>query len=183
MTSQDNVRTGLGAAIRNTGERLSGVPNQIGQLMQSSRFDAIWGIGTIVLSSILLLMVGIIALAVGWFIWERWRLRRRAIRIGIESLPEDEQLRLARQLGFYDDLLRLLDHHRIIRPAHLTPMEFSRSLSFLPSDAYDTVQRLTGLFYKVRFGRAELTEPQRRRLSTVISRLSFELSGAVPGMS
>ena len=148
--------------------------------MQSSKYDAIWGIGNVVLSGILLLMIAVIAAAVGWYAWERWLLRRRAIRIGIESLPEDEQLRLARQLGFYDDLLRLLDHHRILRPAHLTPMEFSRSLSFLPSDAYDTIQRLTGLFYRVRFGRAELTDPQRRRLSTVISRLSSELTHSMP---
>jgi transglutaminase-like putative cysteine protease len=183
LSSQENVRTGLGAAIRNTGERVSGIPNQIAQFMQSSKLDPIWGIGTIVLTGILLLMIGIVAAAVGWFIWERWRLRRRAIRIGIESLPDDEQLRLARQLGFYDDLLRLLDHHHIVRPAHLTPLEFSRSLAFLPSDAYDTIQRLTGLFYRVRFGRAELTEPQRRRLSSVISRLSFELSDAMPAMS
>lgn len=178
--SQQGVRAWIGHVLSAAAQAITGLPNRIGRLMQNSKYDAIWGIGNIILSGILLLMIVVLAAAVGWYAWERWRLRRRAIRIGIESLPEDEQLRLARQLGFYDDLLRLLDHHRILRPAHLTPMEFSRSLSFLPSDAYDTIQRLTGLFYKVRFGRAELTDPQRRRLSTVISRLSFELTQSLP---
>ncbi|MDB5173771.1 MAG: hypothetical protein JWN51_2544, partial [Phycisphaerales bacterium] len=110
------------------------------------------------------------------FAWEKWQLRRRAQRIGITSLPHDEQMRLARQLGFYDDLLQLLGRHQISRPRHLTPLEFSRSLLFLPAGAYETVSRLTELFYKVRFGRAELSIARRRHLSAVIERLESELA-------
>jgi hypothetical protein len=122
-----------------------------------------------------LLSLGIIA-AFGWFIFERWRLRRRATRIGIKDLPLSDQAKLVRQLGFYDDLLRLLEKHRIVRPAHLTPMEFSSTLSFLPSDVYDTIRRLTLLFYKIRYGSAELDDGQRRRLGTVIDRLSRNIA-------
>ena len=107
-------------------------------------------------------------------------MRRRAARIGLEALPPGEQLRLARQLGFYDDLLQLLARHQITRPRHLTPLEFARSLAFLPATAYETVHRLTRMFYRVRFGKAELDAGQRRRLATTIGRLAAELTpGAV----
>jgi transglutaminase-like putative cysteine protease len=121
----------------------------------------------------LLIVLGIaMAASVGWFIFERWRLRRRASRIGIESLPASAQMRLVRQLGFYDELLRLLERHDIVRPRHLTPLEFSNSLSFLPSEAYETIGRLTELFYRIRYGQAELAPAQQKRLSGVIDRLA-----------
>jgi hypothetical protein len=109
--------------------------------------------------------------SIGWFLYERWRLRRRAERIGLDSLPEREKLRLARQLGFYDDLLRLLERRHIHRPRQLTPMEFGNSLTFLPTDVYDTVRRLTSVFYRIRFGGQELDPGQQHRLRTVIDRL------------
>jgi hypothetical protein len=122
-------------------------------------------------------MILVLTGALGWFVWERALLRRRAARIGIVALPEAQQFRLARQLRFYDDMLRLLRRHRIARPPHETPLEFSRSLTFLPADAYDTVQRLTTLFYKVRYGGAELPAPRQRRLVAVLARLGDELAG------
>lgn len=138
-----------------------------------------WNISSIVLSCFLFVMLAIVLVALGWFVIERARLRRRAARMGMESLPEDEQLRLARQLGFYDELVRLLGRHRIVRPDHFTPLEFSQSLSFLPADSYDIVRRLTKLFYRVRYGGAELASPRRRRLERVLDRLSGELGRAV----
>jgi len=90
-------------------------------------------------------------------------------------------MRLAQQLGFYDDLLLLLERHRISRPNHLTPMEFSESLLYLPSDVYAMVLRLTRLFYRVRYGRVELSPAQRRRLDNVIARIGAGLSVARDG--
>lgn len=106
---------------------------------------------------------------------DRWRLRRRAARMGMGSLPQEEQLRLARQLGFYDDLLQLLNRRQIARLPHQTPLEFSRSLLLLPADAYETIQRLTQLFYRIRYGGAELSPNQQRRLTTVIGKLENAL--------
>ncbi|HSZ56507.1 MAG TPA: DUF3488 and transglutaminase-like domain-containing protein, partial [Tepidisphaeraceae bacterium] len=108
------------------------------------------------LSCFFALLALLLVLAVGWFVWERWRLLRRAQRIGIGSLPESQQLKLARQLGFYDELLRMLESRQMVRPPHRTPLEFGRSLSFLPAGVYDTILRLTRLFYQVRYGGAEL---------------------------
>ncbi len=47
------------------------------------------------LSFLTAFMVLALMVAVGWFVVERWRLRRRALRIGIDTLPSSEQLRLA----------------------------------------------------------------------------------------
>jgi protein-glutamine gamma-glutamyltransferase len=144
-----------------------------------SGFDQMFERLTGSLANLLTLLVALGALAAGgWSLWQRRQLRRRAMRMGIESLPPEERHRLARQLGFYDDLVRLLARHDITRPPHLTPMEFARSLLFLPSDLYETVRRLTGVFYRVRYGRADLTPAQQRRLGNVINRVEGALSGA-----
>jgi hypothetical protein len=128
-----------------------------------------------IVGPIMVLLLAGLCFSIGWFVWERWRLRRRAERIGLDLLPTPDQLRLVRQLGFYDDLLRLLERHNMTRPAHLTPKEFADSLSYLPSEIYDTVRRLTHIFYKIRFGRMKLTVPQQRRLHTVLHRLAHRL--------
>ncbi len=65
--------------------------------------------------------------------------------------------RSARQLGFGDELIQLLEKHRIVRPRHQTPLEFSNSLSFLPTEVYDVpVRRLTQIFYRIRYGQQEI---------------------------
>jgi hypothetical protein len=86
-------------------------------------------------------------------------------------------LRLVRQLGFYDDLLRLLERHQITRPRHLTPLEFSRSIEFLPNEVFDAVHRLTAIFYRVRYGRHELSTAQQRHLAAVINKLNAAMAG------
>jgi hypothetical protein len=125
-----------------------------------------------------LMILAMIAFVV-WFFWERWMLRRRAARIGLESLPPSDQLRLVRQLGFYDELVRLLARHQITRPKHLTPLEFSQTLSYLPNRAFDTILRLTEVFYRVRYGGAELSHGMQRRLGTAIEQLG-ESMGSPP---
>jgi hypothetical protein len=134
--------------------------------------------------SVINIAVAAVALAaaglVGWSVWQQRRLRRRAARIGLESLPPDEQLRMARQLKFYDDLMQLLGRHKITRPPHLTPMEFARSLLFLPSEVYESIRRLTGVFYRIRYGGAELDAARQRRLSNVIARVDESLAASLP---
>jgi protein-glutamine gamma-glutamyltransferase len=124
---------------------------------------------------ILILSVAIIA-TIGYYFFERRKLRRRASRIGVDSLPPSAQQRLVRQLLFYSDLLHLLERHQIVRPKHLTPMEFSYGLSYLPVDAYDTIRRLTRLFYRIRYGHSELDPGRQRRLANVIDRLAQTMS-------
>jgi transglutaminase-like putative cysteine protease len=150
--------------------------NQVGEWNMSVRF---WKISSTVIGAIVWLAILAVLAAVAAFLTERWRLRRRAARIGIDSLPAAEQQRLARQLLFYDNLIRLLGRHQMVRPPHLTPLEFVESLLFLPTDIYRTILRLTRLFYRVRFGGDELSAGQRKRLETVLMRLGNGLSGAM----
>ena len=173
--NRDSVIASVETGLTGVGERGSEAVAAFNNFVATSA--GFWNASTIVLTGFMLLMLGIVAVVSGLYVHERWQLRRRAQRIGIELLPEADQLRLARQLGFYDELLQLLNRHRIRQPAHLTPMEFSRSLAFLPADAYDTVRRLTALFYKVRYGGIELPASRQRRLNQVLAQLSRALEG------
>jgi hypothetical protein len=112
---------------------------------------------------------------VGGFLWQKWKLRQRARRIGLENLPASAQMRLARQLAFYDDLMKLLERYNITRPRHLTPLEFSDSITFLPTEVYDAVRRLTQIFYRIRYGNQQITYMQRQRLNKVISQVGQTL--------
>ena len=124
-----------------------------------------------VISAMLLIMFGII----GWYILGRYRIRRRANKIGLNALPMTEQIRLAKQLGFYEEMMEVLGRRRIYRPRHLTPREFMQTLTYLPTDAYDKIERLTRIFYRVRYGGATILPAQQRRLMEVVSRLSETL--------
>jgi hypothetical protein len=64
-----------------------------------------------------------------------------------------------------------LARHGIRCAPNLTPSEFSRSIAFLPSELFDVVRRLTNIFYKIRYGEAELSSQQQRRLKTSIARI------------
>lgn len=163
-----NVIQNVDMSLTNAAINSTGALSDVKRWLDSARF---WFISSTLLGTLMLLMVVAILVAVGWFLWERWQVRRKATRIGIDSLSTPEQIRLVRQLGFYDDLLRLLEKHRIKRPSHNTPLEFSDSLSYMPSEVYDTVRRLTNLFYRIRYGGAELQPAQRKRLNSVIERL------------
>lgn len=169
--NRENLITNLNATMTNTAINSSGAVSAVGERVRAAvDFLATRAIGPVMA----LLVVGL-ATAVGVFVYERLRLRRRARRIGLEVLPEAEQLQLARQLGFYDDLIRLLERHRIARPDHLTPREFADSLSFLPYETYTALRRMTGIFYRIRFGRQHLTGSQQRRLYKVIQRVADTL--------
>jgi len=123
-------------------------------------------------------MTLIIVASVLYFLLERIRLRRRARRIGLGDLPGTDLRRLARQLAFYDAMVRALERRKIVRAAHLTPLEFSRSIEFLPGEIFQVVQRLTRVFYRVRYGGADLQPPQQRRLERVVERLDAALGPA-----
>jgi protein-glutamine gamma-glutamyltransferase len=130
------------------------------------------GLISVLIWLLLIVLVG----SVGWFLYERWKIRRRVRRIGLEGLSHDAQLRLARQLGFYDDLLRLLARHHITSPPHLTPREFSESVSFLPNELFDAIRRITDIFYRIRYGQVAITGAQQRHLKNVITQIERGLA-------
>jgi hypothetical protein len=165
--SRENVVANLDRSIVNTASNAQTIFSRLPEFLEAA---GLW-LASKFLGPLIGLMILVVIGAIAWFFMERWRLRRRAARIGLDALPEREQIRLARQLGFYDDLIQLLERRQIIRPKHLTPQEFSETLSFLPSEVFDAVRRLTQLFYRIRFGGAELTPARRHWLGVVIDRL------------
>lgn len=119
------------------------------------------------------LLLGVLILSYQLFrmIRQRRLMRRRAAKIGLENLPNAEQIRLARQLGFYEQLTTILERRRIVRPSHQTPAEFSDSLAFLPNEAFDTIRRLTRIFYSIRFGRRELQQDEQKDLESTVQNI------------
>lgn len=123
------------------------------------------------------LMITAMFAAVGYFFFERWLMRKRARRIGLDSLPRADQLRLARQLGFYATMMTFLHDRNISRPAHLTPLEFSRSLSFLPAEAYELIHKMTRIFYRIRYGNGRVSAANQRHLANALEELRSVLIG------
>jgi transglutaminase-like putative cysteine protease len=165
--SRENLVSNIDRSIVNTASNSHMMFSRLPEYLEAA---GLW-LASKFLGPFLALMIVVMLGAIAWFFLERLRLRRRAARIGLDGLPQSEQLRLARQLGFYDDLIQLLEQRQIVRPKHLTPQEFSDTLAFLPAEVYDAVRRLTQLFYRIRFGGAELTPARRDLLGTVIQRL------------
>ena len=123
------------------------------------------------------LSLAFVALALGLFAWagklrlERWRCAAAAARIGLDALSRAERFRIARQVGFYDQLIRLLERRGLQRGPSQTPLEFvesARNAKALSIDACDVIVRLTRVFYRVRFGRSQLNTGQQQRLQGVV---------------
>lgn len=134
------------------------------------------------LTIVLVLLLGVLILSYQLFrmIRQRRLMRRRAAKIGLENLPTAEQIRLARQLGFYEQLTTILEQRRIVRPSHQTPAEFSDSLAFLPNEAFDTIRQLTRIFYSIRFGRQELQHDEQKELESTVQNIEPMLGSAEP---
>jgi transglutaminase-like putative cysteine protease/Ca2+/Na+ antiporter len=155
-------------------ERISKIGRWWDELVGKTEF---WSVSSKLLAGLITVMSLIIVGAVAWFFVERERIRRRAVKIGLEGLPLPDQIRLARQLGFYEGMMEVLHRRRVHWPRHLTPREFTQTLSFLPTEAYDTVDRLTRVYYRVRYGGARVQPAQQRRLEEVVRRLGEALGG------
>jgi transglutaminase-like putative cysteine protease len=138
--------------------------------------SSFWNTSFRILVAVIILMIIVIVMLIIVFVIQQRKLRQRAARIGLDGLPVDQQLRLARQLAFYDQLTQALHRQNIFRPVHLTPLEFSESLVFLPSGVFDSIRRLTHLFYRVRYGNATLPLERQRRLENLVQRLTEELN-------
>jgi hypothetical protein len=173
---RDNLIQRLDNSLVNTAlksqVRVNNVRNWWDKVLEGTEF---WTVSSKLLAGLITTMVVVMLGAVAWFLWERHRIRRLAARIGLEGLPVDEQIRLARQLGFYEEMTEVLGRHNIQRPRHLTPREFTRTLSFLPVEAYDAIDRLTRVYYRVRYGAARVQPAQQRRLIEAVRKLEERL--------
>lgn len=169
-----NMEKGLTNAATQTSRGVSGWGDMLPD-------PSSWGVSPKLVGGTIIVIILVGVGAVMRFAWERWMMRRRAARIGLEALPGSDQIRLARQLGFYDDLLRMLEQRGYRREKHLTPMEFASSLTHLPSEVYDSVRRLTRIYYRIRYGRAALPPPYQQRVGRTLARLEPALGPKLQG--
>jgi transglutaminase-like putative cysteine protease len=173
-TLLDNVETKLVNVTIRANSAVKGSRGWFGDLtdwLSQEKYSISEGIILVLLTVMSVVAIGLIS----WYVWQRKKLMRRARRIGLDSMGAGEARRLARQLGFYEDLIDLLARRQILRAPHLTPLEFGHSLSFLSGEAYETIVRLTGIFYRVRYGKASLSPGRRRLLGRVVDRLASQL--------
>ena len=177
-----NAESGLNAAMSKTiwiGDLKDKIWSWLMHLIGSDNENDTWQLKAFyfVLTSLITLVIALIVVGLLAFVAIRVRLYRRARRIGLDALPNPDQLRLARQLAFYDQLLKTLERRDIVRGRHMTPREFGTSVNFLPAEAYDLVQGLTRIFYRVRYGEVELQPAQQKRLVRSVERVDTLLGG------
>jgi hypothetical protein len=174
--NRDSIVSALNTSITRTAMRSSESLRQVPSMMDNLLERASELIDNPTPISILatLMVIAMIALVV-YYAWEKLRLRRRAWRIGLFDMPNRQRKRLAKELGFYDDLVRLLERRGMVRRANWTPLEFSDGLTYLPHQAYHDIRRLTRLFYRVRYGRCELNARRRHRIYNAIARIEAML--------
>jgi protein-glutamine gamma-glutamyltransferase len=172
--SRANLISNVDRSLTSAAVNSSTTPGKVGQWLVAHE-DAFASRATSVL---LAGMIMVLIVSAFLFLFERWRLSQRARRIGLNDLPVSDQMRLVRQLGFYDEMVRLLERHHITRPSNQTPMEFSESIEFLPHEVFDSINRLTAIFYRVRYGRHELTPGQQKHLAAVIAKLNAAMQSA-----
>lgn len=179
--SQTNIIQTTENSLTSTAIQTSGWIQEVKDWVQTRLAEYSHWVGLASFYSVLTMLIGaaiiLLILALVAILLLRLRLYRRARRIGLDALPNNDQRRLARQLAFYDQMLQTLERRKILRADHLTPREFGASVGFLPAEAYGLVQRLTRVFYRVRYGEAELQPAQQKRLARSVERIDALLGG------
>jgi hypothetical protein len=95
-----------------------------------------------------------------------WGLNKKK-RAGVahygEKLPSD--------ISFYLKMLQMLDKKKITKRASETPAEFAKRVSSVGSPFSTWIERITSLYYKVRFGHIPLTPPEEEETVEIIQDL------------
>ena len=97
--------------------------------------------------------------------------RRRVARLQLDRLPPERRRRLSRHLGFYLQMLDLLERHGHHRPAWQSPYHFAHELTQKRPLMFDPVVSLTEIFYNVRFGHQPLSDSLRERVQIHLRQL------------
>jgi hypothetical protein len=76
--------------------------------------------------------------------------------------------KLPPNISFYLKMLKILDKKKITKRASETPAEFARRLSSAGSPLAPWIERITSLYYRVRFGRISLTPHEEEETGEII---------------
>lgn len=101
---------------------------------------------------------------------------RRRLGLGLSWSRNRRQERMLRDrgLGFWADLLRMLDRHRLTPAAALTPLEVTADLQHRIADA-PPLRDLAVSYYKVRYGPGSLSDGEQSRVQRTIELLAVAL--------
>ena len=103
--------------------------------------------------------------------------RSMAIRrtLHLQHLKGGEYQRMLRQLGFYLDMLRVLQRGRLGKPPWQPPLAHAWAINEQNPEVAQTVRRITDLFYAARYGRQHLTAPQVQEARSLVRDLARAL--------
>lgn len=111
-------------------------------------------------------------------ILKRTRLIRSKLRL--DRIRGSDQQRLIRQLGFYLDMLTLLDRAKLSKPVWQPPINFAAQVASSgrpgASRAAELVRGLSSLFYEARYGGRPLTAEQIAESRTLLAQLAESLN-------
>ncbi len=123
--------------------------------------------------------MGIVALAVAIAAVAVWTRMRRAAQlraaVRLEHAGGSAQHRMVRQLGFYLDMLRLLQRSGQGKPSWQPPLLFARTLARRQAPGASLVRQIAELFYAARYGGRRLTREEIIRAEGLVR----DLAGAL----
>ena len=101
--------------------------------------------------------------------------RRRLAALQLTRLPRGQRRQLARRLGFYLQMLDMLERHGHLRPVWQSPFDFATALAGIDPLRFAPVIALTQEFYEIRFGHRELNNERDGRIRAHLKTLEDSL--------
>ncbi len=123
--------------------------------------------------------MGIVALAIVIAAIAVWTRLRRAARLRttlkLQHVGGAAQHRMLRQLGFYLDMLTVLEDAGLSKPRWQPPLVYADSLDHDHPRGGSIARQLTRLFYAARYGRRTLSRDELVRAGTLVEQLRTAL--------
>ncbi|MBW2039981.1 MAG: DUF3488 domain-containing protein [Deltaproteobacteria bacterium] len=116
-----------------------------------------------------LLLAGLASLCVILLMY--WGFKKRGKVVGINLVGK-----LPPEISFYLKMLKLLNKKTIPKRASETPIEFAQRVGQQRGDLYPTTEKITLLYYRVRFGQIPLAPHEKEEIWGIIRDLKERIS-------
>lgn len=139
----------------------------LGRQFEAGGWGRIWSV------SVIVTLAGMATTAI--LLSRRERRRRRLLRL--DEVPPKERRRLRRDGAFFADALQMLERAGVPKPAWRPPLLHAAWLRERHQDGADAFQRLTALYYEIRFGGREPSRTDQTEAAALLRRLQVGLRG------
>ncbi|MBI3596244.1 MAG: DUF3488 domain-containing protein [Nitrospirae bacterium] len=133
----------------------------------SGAFDAAWALLSSAFLHPILIMLVVLCGAAALF----WGMRHLDLSGGRITSPWRKRLRKAQPHAFYYQMLDLLRAKGYPKPPTFTPQEFLPTIPAAPWPLRPAAAELTGLYYRVRFAGASLSDQEQSRIAELLQTL------------